>query len=102
MQEANANRVKRSFTRLVRRNTSLAFCRCSRTGKARQYQPDARQLRTLKEKVVVVRATRLLRPGSSQLPFEQAAALLKTACIAFRRLCLSGRDLAVNIVTCNS
>jgi hypothetical protein len=91
-----------SFTHLVRGSMSPIVCKFAQSGRVRQYQPGARQLRTLKEKVGVVRATELLRPGSNRLPFERAAALLKTACIAFCRPCLSGRNLAVNIVTCNS
>ena len=91
-----------SFTHLVRRSMSPIVYKFAQSGRARQYQPGARQLRTLKEKVAVVRAIELPRPGSNWLPFERAAALLETACIAFCRPCLSGRNLAVNIVTCNS
>ena len=79
-----------SFTHLVRRSMSPVFYKFAQSGRARQYQHDARQLRTLKERVGVVRATQLLRPGSTQLPFERAATLLKTACIAFCSPCLSG------------
>ena len=102
MQKEHRRRVDPPFTHTVRRNMSPASYKFAQSGRAPQCRHGAPQTRTLKETVGVGQATQLLSPDSNQLPSERAAALLKTACSAFCRPCLSGRDLAVNIVTCNS
>ena len=102
MQKEHRRRVDPLFTHTVRRNMSPASYKFAQSGRAPQCRHGAPQTRTLKETVGVGQATQLLSPDSNQLPSERAAALLKTACSAFCRPCLSGRDLAVNIVTCNS
>jgi hypothetical protein len=91
-----------SFTHLVRGSMSPIVCKFAQSGRVRQYRPGVRRPRTLKEMVGGGQATALPRPGSNRLPFERAVGLLETACIAFCRPCLSGRNLAVNIVTRNS
>jgi len=102
MQKEHRGRVDTLFTHAVRRNMSPASYKFAQSGRAPQCRHGARQPRTLIETVGVVRATQRLSPDSNQLPSERVAALLKTACSAFDRPCLSGRDLIVNIVTCNS
>ena len=90
IQEANPKQINLSFTRVVPRNMSPVSYKFLQTDKAPQYPHGAPQLHTLIEMVAAVRATLPLRPGSTQLPSERAAALLKTACSAFCTPCLSG------------
>jgi hypothetical protein len=95
----NPKRINLSFTLGVSRDMSPVTYKLPQADKAPQYPRRAPQLRTLKGMVAVVRATQLLRPGSNQLPSERATALLETACSAFSRPCLSGRDNALIIVS---